>query len=35
MSSQSQRNTPCRLGALSVAAGKQSEREFSIFLLEV
>lgn len=35
MSSQSQRNTPYRLGALSVAAGKRSERESSIFLLEV
>ncbi|WP_445659477.1 helix-turn-helix domain-containing protein [Aquincola tertiaricarbonis] len=35
MSSQSQRNIPCRLGALSVAAGKRSERESSIFLLEV
>lgn len=35
MNSQVQRNTPCRLGALSVAAGKRSEREFSIFLLEV
>lgn len=27
--------TPCRLGALSFAAGKRSERESSIFLLEV
>ena len=31
----SQRNIPCCLGALSIAAGKRSERESSIFVLEV
>ena len=35
MSNRSQRNILCRLGALSIAAGKRSERDSSIFLLEV